>query len=298
MMDTIQIQPLSTLDEMRVAVELQKTYWGDDLESVIPAHMLYSLANFGGHVLAALDGEHMVGVLVGFLGTNIKESERPAMANLQLVSKRMVVLPAYRNRGIGYRLKLAQRDLAIKQGIRLVTWTFDPLVATNAHLNIRKLGAVSHTYYENYYGTASEGSLTIAGASDRMLVEWWVTNRRVQERINGKRGDLSLKQYLDAETTILNPTVAETDGTPWPSEQIVKPSGAFALLEIPLDYVGMARDDKMLAQAWRAHSRMLFGRLLTGGYLVTDFIRESYEGRERAFYVFSHGGPQFDFSQN
>lgn len=297
-MDTVQIRPLSTLDEMRVAVELQRVYWGDNLESVIPAHMLLSLANYGGHVLAALDGDVMVGVLVGFLGTSTQETNRPAMANLQLVSKRMVVLPAYRNRDIGYRLKLTQRDLAVKQGIRLVTWTFDPLVAANAHLNIRKLGGISHAYHENYYGTEGEGGLTIAGSSDRLFVEWWVTNRRVEERINGKRGGLSLRQYLEADTPILNPSTAETSGTPWPSEKLLSAAGSLALVEIPVDYVSIARSDTMLAQAWRAHTRDLFGRLLTKGYLVTDFVRENYEGRDRAFYVFSHGGNQFDFSQN
>jgi predicted GNAT superfamily acetyltransferase len=297
-MDTVQIRPLSTLEEMRVAVELQRVYWGDNLESVIPAHMLLSLANFGGHVLAALDGEIMVGVLVGFLGTSTPDSNRPAMANLQLVSKRMVVLPAYRNRQIGYRLKMAQRDIAVKQGIRLVTWTFDPLVAANAHLNIRKLGGISHAYHENYYGTEEEGGLTIAGSSDRLFVEWWVTNRRVEERIGGRRGVLTLKQYLEADTRILNPTTVETNGTPWPAEKLLSAAGALVLLEIPLDYIGIASKDSMLAQAWRAHTRELFGRLLTKGYLVTDFVRETYEGRDRAFYVFSHGGNQFDFSQN
>ncbi len=297
-MNTVQIRPLSTLDEMRVAVELQRLYWGDQLESVIPAHMLLSLANYGGHVLAALDGDNMVGVLVGFLGTSTPESNRPAMANLQLVSKRMVVLPAYRNQGIAYRLKLAQRDLAIKQGIRLVSWTYDPLMAANAHLNIRKLGGVSHVYHENYYGTEEEGGLTIAGSSDRLFVEWWVTNRRVEERINGKRGELTLKQYLDADTRILNPTTVETNGTPWPAEKSFSVVGALVLVEIPLDYLGIASKDLMLAQAWRAHTRELFGHLLTKGYLVTDFVREHYKDRDRAFYVFSHGGNQFDFSQN
>jgi predicted GNAT superfamily acetyltransferase len=297
-MDTVQIRPLTTLDEMRVAVDLQRGYWGDDLESVIPAHMLLSLANFGGHVLAALDDEKIVGLLVGFLGTSTQETNRPAMANLQLVSKRMVVLPAYRNQGIGYRLKLAQRDLAVTQGIRLVTWTYDPLMASNAHLNIHRLGGISHTYHENYYGTGEEGGLTIAGSSDRLFVEWWVTNRRVVERINGNRAGLSLKQYLEADTQILNPSTTETGGRPWPSEKLLTAAGSLALVEIPVDYVGIARSDPMLAQAWRAHTRDLFDRLLTKGYLVTDFVHEPYQGRERAFYVFSHGGSQFDFSQN
>jgi predicted GNAT superfamily acetyltransferase len=300
-MDSIQIKSLTTLDEMQAAVALQKTYWGNDLESVIPAHMLYSLATHGGHVLAAVDSNRVIGVLVGFLGTLAEDSGRPAMANLQMVSKRMVVLPEYRGGGVGYRLKLAQRDITIQQGVRLVTWTFDPLMALNAHLNIRKLGAISYRYLEDYYGTSNQGGLTTLGSSDRLQVEWWVTNRRVEERINKTRGDLMLEQYLDANTSVLNATTADTHGTPWPSETIGDPTGLLALAEIPVQFQTIVSSDPVLAQAWRLHSRELFKRLLPQGYVVTDFLRTSYEGRERAFYVFSRTGTQFEqanFSRN
>lgn len=120
-MEQIAIKALRHLDEMYAAVELQQGYWGSDVESIVPAHMLYSLAENGGHVLAAFDNTRLIGVLIGFLGTNIEESHRPAMANLHIASKRMVVLPEYRNQGVGYRLKLAQRDLAIQQKIQLIT---------------------------------------------------------------------------------------------------------------------------------------------------------------------------------
>ncbi|MBL8145495.1 MAG: GNAT family N-acetyltransferase, partial [Anaerolineae bacterium] len=139
-MGEITIRPLVRLDELRAMVELQHTYWGDDGESVVPAQMLFSLTSHGGHVLAAFDDGQPVGMLIGFIGTDSEVTDRPAMANLQLVSKRMVVLPDHRGSGIGFRLKQAQRDLAMQQGLRLVTWTFDPVMALNAHLNIRKLG--------------------------------------------------------------------------------------------------------------------------------------------------------------
>ncbi len=286
------------LDEMRLAVALQKTFWGDDLESVVPAHMLFSLATSGGHVLAAFDGERMIGVLIGFLGTNIEESERPAMANLQIVSKRMVVLSAYRGQGVGYKLKLAQRDIAIKQGVRLVTWTFDPLLATNAQLNIRKLAGISHRYYEDYYGTSDEGGLSLLGASDRLLVEWWVTNRRVEERLNGKRGDLGLKHYLDAHTPIANASLITDDGAVRPAEQIQLPSGSLVLVEIPTNFSEIVTTNPTMARSWRFHSRDVLRRLLSRGFTITDFIREPYQGRERTFYLLSHSGPQYDFSRN
>lgn len=298
-MAAIEIRPLRALAEMQAAVDLQKNYWGDDLESVIPAHMLFSLANHGGHVLAAFDGERAVGVLVGFLSTHDAEPQRPAMANLQVFSKRMVVLPEYRGHGIGYRLKLAQRDIALKAGIRLVVWTFDPLLAPNAHLNIRKLGAICSTYHQDYYGTASEGGLAKLGSSDRLLAEWWVTSRRVEEHVNGSRSDLTLKHYLDADTLIVNPSTLSADGALLPAATTVQPAGAFALLEIPTRYTAIEDGNPQLARTWRLHVRVTFQQVLARGFTVTDFITETYEGRERSFYLLSYSGQQTDlFSRN
>ncbi len=298
-MGTIDIRLLRTLDELRPVVDLQKIYWGDDLESVIPAHMLFSIANHGGHVLTAFDGDRPVGVLIGFLGTNMQDPPRPAMANLQFVSKRMVVLPEYRGQGIGYRLKLAQRDLAIAEGVRLIVWTFDPLLSLNAHLNIRKLGAVCSAFSENYYGTSEEGGLTTFGMSDRLMVEWWVTNRRVKERVSGSRSDLMLSHYLEAETAILNPATVSADGLLVPAETTTMPVGSMGLLEIPSRYLDLERANEQLAREWRLHVRKLFEAVFAHGYIVTDFLTESYQGCERSFYLLSYAGPKTDsFSVN
>ncbi len=298
-MASIEIRALHSLDEMRAAVDLQRVYWGDDLESVIPAHMLFSLANHGGHVLAAFDEARPVGVLVGFLSTHNEEPRRPAMANLQLFSKRMVVLPEYRSQGIGYRLKLAQRDIALAEGIRLVIWTFDPLLAPNAHLNVRKLGVVCNTYHENYYGTSSEGGLARLGSSDRLMAEWWVTNRRVEERINGSRKDLTLTHYLDAATAILNASTRSDDGILLPSDKVTMPTGSLALIEIPTRYTMLEADNPQLARSWRLHVRYTFEQAMARGYMVTDFVTDNFEGRERSFYVLSYTGAQTEsFSLN
>lgn len=291
-MADITIRPIKALSDMVTAVELQKTYWGNDLESVIPAHMLFSLANHGGHVLAAFDGDKMVGVLVGFLGTGIEEIDRPAMANLQIFSKRMLVLPEYRSQGLGYRLKLAQRDRALAQGVRLVTWTYDPLLTPNAHLNVRKLGVTAQLYLENYYGTEGDSGLVSLGTSDRLVAEWWVTNRRVEERVNGTRPPLNLPQYLSAGTTLINPPTFTADGLMLPSEQIYAAATSLALLEIPTNFPAMTDDNPELALRWRLHTRNMFIRMFTSGYVVTDFLRDAYEGRQRAFYLLSYDGPQ------
>lgn len=293
-MGSIEIRPLLALDEMRAMIALQHAFWGDDAESVVPAQMLYSLASHGGHVLAAFDGDKPVGMLVGFIGTDSTDPERPALANLQIVSKRMVVLSPYRSAGIGARLKLAQRDLAIKQGIRLVTWTFDPLMGLNAHLNLRKLGAIGTRYYQDYYGSAEGGGLVLLGTSDRMYVEWWVTSRRVEERVGGSRGGLTLENYLSAETPLLNPPSMSANGLPVPSGGPPRfRENALALLEIPADFPGLMAQDVELARHWRAHVRAMFVQAFARGFVATDFVNAAHEGRDRAFYVLSFNGPQF-----
>ncbi len=295
------IRMLQKLEEMHEAVELQKTYWGTDLESVVPAHMLFSLATSGGHVIAAFDGDKMVAVLIGFLGTDVQESNRPAMANLRIVSKRMIVLPEYRGQGVGYKLKKRQREFAVRQGIRLVTWTFDPMLTANAHLNIRKLGAISTSYLENYYGTSNEGGLSRTGTSDRLLVEWWVTNRRVEERLNGSRGPINFNQYLEAETPILNASNVNSTGLIIPKESFDLPSGSLGLVEIPVIYEALIQDNLPLAVRWQNHIREVMQRLLANGYIITDFVKSTFENRERAFYLFSQADKAFervDFSNN
>lgn len=292
----LRIQALTTLDEMYPAVELQRLYWGDDLESLVPAHMLFTIVSYGGHVLAAFDDERMIGMLVGLLGTNIEESHRPAMANLLIGSKRMVVLPEYRSHGVGYRLKLAQRDAAIKQGVRLVTWTFDPLRSANAYLNLRKLGGVAQKYERDLYGTRDGNGLSVFGVSDRLKLDWWVTNRRVEERLNGSRPDLTLTQYLEGNATIINPTqLPPEDIYPFPTDDLREPEGSLALVEIPLNFTPMITGDPTLAHRWQLHIREVLMPMMHGGYLITDFLRATHEGRDRGFYLLSFNFG-FDFS--
>lgn len=289
------IRPLYSYAEFLQAVKLQADYWGDDLEAVVPAHMMDSLVAYGGHVLAAFVEDRMVGVLIGFLGTNTEESHRPAMANLLIASKRMVVLPEYRAHGIGAKLKWAQRDLAIRQGIRLVTWTFDPILSLNAYLNLRKLGVIGSKFIEDRYGT--EGFYSMLGSSDRLVADWWVTSRRVEERANGSRADLTLQQYLDANIAIVNPTTVDANGNPLPQVAAGALTTSLALLEIPAAFNKLASTDVDLARRWRRHVREMFRWLYPIGYLATDFVYQEFEGRKRAFYVLSRD-PGSDFSLN
>jgi predicted GNAT superfamily acetyltransferase len=97
----------------------------------------------------------------------------------------LAVRDGYRNQNIGARLKLAQREDALKRGIERIEWTFDPVEIKNAFLNIRKLGAVVRRYEENFYGVSSsrlQGGLQ----TDRLVAEWWIGSDRVAQAIEGK----------------------------------------------------------------------------------------------------------------
>lgn len=291
-MSDIVIRRLKTIPEFDLAVGLQKIYWGEDGDALVPSHMMHSLSKHGSHILGAYDGETMIGFVMGFIGTDIDYEDpdaRPAMADLLIMSKRMVVLPDYRGQNIGYLLKMAQRDVAMKQAISLITWSFDPLLAPNAHLNIRKLGAICQTYEVDYFGHTEHKSLQ----ADRLIVEWWVTHQRVVERAKGTTNNLTLKQYFDVNTPIVNR--ADISGDLFKPRSITDvPMSTFAMIEIPPNFREIEAEDSALAQDWRDHVREVFVKMVAGGYIVTDFVRGEFEGKDRTFYLLSHDSEQDD----
>ena len=277
----IEIRALTALSELKVAVELQTVYWGTSVESLVPAQMMFTIIQSGGHVLAAFDGERMVGVLIGLLAA----SDTPARDYLNVYSKRMVVLPEYRGQGIAQDLKFKQLDCAIAQGINCIIWTYDPLLAVNAHFNIRKLGTTAHEYVINYYGQdVDEYGLSILGASDRLIVQWNADSPEVMDRVRQQFVPKSLTEYIGEDTPILNlSTIA--DGIPHPADLNLS-DNAQVMLEIPRDFRGLANAYPHLATKWRTQTRSLLTTYLCeNGYAVVDFVNSEYKGLERAFYV-------------
>src|SRR3972149_2953958 len=135
------IRRLTEIAEFQCCVELQREVWGWADIDIIPVRMFVTQNRIGGLVLAAFDG----GRLAGF--TNAMPGIRDGMP--YWYSQMLGVAKSHWNSGVGAQLKLAQRDHALQQGIRLIEWTYDPLESKNAHLNIVKLGAVVRRYYVN-----------------------------------------------------------------------------------------------------------------------------------------------------
>jgi len=258
-----ELRPLDTFEDMVQAEALQRKVWPGSETDIVPAHMALAISHHGGVVIGAFDGERLIGYIIGFIGTDRHSPGRVAMARLKHCSHQMGVDPEYRGQGIGLALKVAQREAVLRQGIRLITWTYDPLLSLNAHLNIRKLGAV--------------------------CVDWWVTSRRVEQRLEGSRAPLDLAHFLGAGAEKVNPSRLGEDGLLYPGEEVDEPQGTLALVEIPPDFLAMKREAPKLALAWRMHTREIFKRLFERGYIVVDFIYLREERYPRSYYLMAHG---------
>lgn len=175
----LEIRSCSGFEELEACVALQIAIWGYDEMDVIPRRMFTVAQRIGGQVMGAFTED---GLLAGFAMSipGIKKG-RP-----YLHSHMLAVQPRFRNTGVGRRLKLAQREDALKRGIGLMEWTFDPLEIKNAFFNIEKLGAITRSYTPNFYGVSS-ARIQGGRPTDRLHAEWWLDSDRVAEAIAGRR---------------------------------------------------------------------------------------------------------------
>lgn len=164
------------LGEFERCVEVQRRVWaGDDIE-VVPLPVFVVAAETGGQVLGAFAGEKMIGFTLAVAGVH---GSKPF-----LHSHMTAVLGEYRDRGIGRRLKLFQRQDALERGIGLVEWTFDPLELRNAYFNLVRLGAIVRQLLPNCYGITTS-PLHAGLPTDRLKAEWWLRSARVERVLSG-----------------------------------------------------------------------------------------------------------------
>ena len=168
----LEIRVLKEFDEFTEAVRLQSEIWGFRDIELLPRRLFIVASKIGGQTLGAFDGDRMVAFCLCIPG--IKSGGKS-----YLHSHMLGVLPHYRNTGIGRKLKLEQREFALKSGVELIEWTFDPLEIKNAFFNIERLGVIVRRYVHNQYGTTS--SLLHGGLpTDRLTAEWWIQSPRVE----------------------------------------------------------------------------------------------------------------------
>jgi len=164
--EAFHIDDLVTEEQFREVVRVQETIWGFSPIDLLPVRFFVVASKIGGQVFGAYDSGVMVAFCLAIPG--LKPNGKP-----YLHSHMLGVLPEYRNFGLGRRLKMHQKDLALARGIDLIEWTFDPLEIKNAYFNIVRLGAIVRRYVRNQYGVTSS---PLAGGlpTDRCIAEWWI----------------------------------------------------------------------------------------------------------------------------
>ncbi len=176
----VQIRPLLTMDALRTCEELQVRVWGYRDREVVPAAQIRAALHAGALVAGAFVGREQVGFLYGFPAF----AHEPGLRPMGLHSHMMAVVPEARGLGLGRRLKWYQRRWCLERGIDWVAWTFDPLQAGNARLNLEHLGVVVHEYHVDFYGVLG-GVLSGELPTDRFVGLW----RLDSPRVAGRAGD-------------------------------------------------------------------------------------------------------------
>jgi predicted GNAT superfamily acetyltransferase len=266
----IQIRTLTTLAECRMVAVLERTIWGyTDSEDVVPPPVLIVSIKRGGILLGGFDGD---GAMKGFVYSI------PAIKHGQATqwSHMLGVTPAARATGLGTQLKLAQRDAALAMGMDLIEWTYDPLQAANAHLNLSKLGAIVEEYEENIYGESSS-PLHGGTPTDRFVAEWRLREPHVERRLAAMAGPV-VRDRSVASAPLIN---RSSPGAPWirPGAADLAVDARRVLVEIPVGFSEMLIQDPGLALEWRFATREIFQTYFGRGYRVVDFFRAEDRGQ-------------------
>jgi len=271
----MEIRKLVTPKDYLEAEEVQKTVWGFPDREIVSLNELVVLQKSGGHVFGAFENGKMVAFCFG----------SPAYVDGKTwhYSRMLGVVPGHQDSGIGYTLKLKQRDYVLEQGLDLVAWTYDPLQSRNAYLNIEKLGCVVSKYVVNLY-PASNTVFNGGMENDRFMPEWWIASKRVKDRIGGKRVPYDLEHYSPAVETRVN------DGG-WREAVKVELGRRHrrVSVEIPDEIDALRKEDLPLAQRWREATREAFVSLFKKGYVIHGFTAVPEIGRRRSFYLLEKG---------
>lgn len=272
-MNDVEIRSITDASGLREVEHLQRAVWGMPDREVVPVHQLLAAASAGGAVLGAfVPPQRLVGFCYGFVGVR---DGRPLF-----YSHMAGVLETHRGTDVGFRLKRRQREVALERGLARMIWTFDPLASLNARFNLHRLGASAARYYVNYYGEMAD-ELNRGLPSDRLEVDWWLTDPRVEAlmaRPGPERDWSGAAQALAA--------VPRGDALA-PGEPALDLDGAAVLVELPAAFAQIKQNNLPLAGEWLAAVRRALDHYLNRGYAAVDFVIRP--AGDRGAYVLSRG---------
>ena len=270
------IRPLHTIPEFREVIALEQEIWGAAVpEDAVGIPLFVATLKRGAILLGAFDGGRLVGFVYSFPG--LKDGRPTQWSHM------LGVRPEFRASGVGRELKLEQRRVSLAMGIDLMEWTFDPLVAVNAHLNVRRLGVVVEDYAVDIYGE-SVSPLHRGAPTDRFIAQWWMRSPRVQAALSGAGNPAGTDPLR--EVPRLNEVERQGDWLACVDYDLGRVEPRLSLT-IPARFPEMLTRQPEEARAWRMVSRAIFGAYLGRGYRVTDF--SFAPGADRGTYLLEAG---------
>lgn len=258
----VTLRRLQTLDEYEACVALQMHTWGENFAERVPASLLMIAQKIGGVTAGAFDER---GSLLGFVFGLPGVKDRHPMHWSHMLGVRKEA----RGLGIGRRLKLYQREFLLEAGIDIVMWTYDPLAARNAHLNLNRLGVEIVEYVPDMYGDL--GSELHRGIGmDRFIVEWHIADKNVEQIISGR---LIPEPDRFMQSPVVNLPLGENGSAArFADEPMVR-------VEIPPDILDVQTESLETATRWRIDTRRAFVRYMERGYRIKAFYRDPENGR-------------------
>jgi chorismate synthase len=253
----VSVRALRTLGEFEACVGLQREVWGRTFSDVVPASLVKIGSEVGGIAAGAFTPD---GTLVGFVYglTGVRDGRLTHWSHM------LGVVRTHRGMGIGHRLKCFQRDRLLALGIGEMRWTFDPLVAGNAHFNVSLLGARIERYVPDMYGEM--GSDLHAFGTDRVVAFW-----DLEGSVDARGSGLATASAAAPSLPVFDPeTQPPAPGGPSPPSSI--------RIEIPANVYALGRENPSSAREWRLLTRRSFVAALRSGYEVVGFRRDTGNG--------------------
>ncbi len=282
----VEIHPLVTMEMLRACERLQLRVWGfNDLE-VVPAAQMRAALHAGALVAGAFVGRELVGFAYGFPAL----PHEAGLIGPGMHSHMAAVVPEARGLGAGRRLKWYQRRWCVEHGMKWVAWTFDPLQARNARLNLHHLGAVVHEYQVDFYGVLG-GLLSGDLPTDRFVAKWDLTGPHVTAAAGRDPAAAAYRLSGDEAPPIAPAPAPPAADAAWalrrdesddgPDEPVVGLEGDAVWTAIPRDVNALRRAAPQRALAWAEASRSVALDLIARGYGVDAFVGGAYRWRPR-----------------
>jgi len=279
----IHVRHLRTHEDFLACVALQDETWGAGFSERVPMAILKVSQRIGGVTAGAFDATgRLVGFVFGMTGV-----ERGRLVHW---SDMLAVRPEWRDHGIGRRLKEFQRDTLVQRGVEVIYWTYDPLVARNAHLNFNQLGVQVVEYVIDMYGSDTDSALHRGIGSDRFVVAWHIggqssraTDASTADARAQSGSDVRTPDSAARDARVLN--ASDDRGVPTIPQLPQRPAESVLRVEIPLEIDRIQATSLRDAARWRATTRAAFTWVLQHSYAVTGFYRDAERGH--AFYVLS-----------